>query len=85
MRSSIFNIIETIGDGILLYNTNSNGILKLNKEYEEKYNEFLQSGKLDDEAFKSALLKGNMVIDENSGDEIDTIFLENKMARFGGK
>ncbi len=84
MRSSIFNIIETIGDGILLYNTNSNGILKLNKEYEEKYNEFLQSGKLDDEAFKSALLKGNMVIDENSGDEIDTIFLENKMARFGG-
>ena len=36
MKLSMFNVIERVEDGILIYNTNSGGILKLNKKYEEK-------------------------------------------------
>lgn len=84
MKVSNFNITVQIEDGILLYNTNSNGILKLNKEYQEKYNGFLENGVIEDENFKSALLQGQMIVDDNDADEIKGIFIESNIARFSG-
>lgn len=84
MKKSNFNIIVPIEEGILLYNTNSNGILKLNKEYEEKYYKFVENGIIEDENFKNTLLYGKMIIDEKEGDEIKKIFIESQMMRFDG-
>lgn len=84
MKKSVFNIVEKIEEGILLYNTNSNSILKLDQEYKEKYYKFLQTGKVEDNLFREALLRGNMIVEEEFGDEVEKLFLENKIARFGG-
>ena len=58
MKASIFNIIEPINNGILLYNTNSNSILKLNNEYTTKYLHFQKTNELTDPSLKAALIKG---------------------------
>lgn len=84
MKLSMFNVVEPIEDGILIYNTNSGGILRLNKEYEEKYNVLAKNEPMDDEKLKSALVQGKMLIGEDEGDEVEKLFVENKMMRFGG-
>ena len=84
MEVSRFNIVENMEDGLLIYNTNSNGILKLNKDYTRKYKDLIKNkGKIDKE-FEEALLYGKMIIRDQDGDELDKIFVENKLRRFGG-
>lgn len=82
MKKSAFNIIEKVEDGILIYNTYSGGILKLNKEYEKKYYS-LDTG-CDDKELIEALVYGKMLISEEDGGEIDRILLENKLNRYSG-
>lgn len=84
MKTSIFNIIEPINDGILLYNTNSNSILKLNKEYAEKYLHFVKTNELEDSSLKNALVKGKMIYKESCISETDYLLLENTLSRFSG-
>lgn len=83
MKVSRFNIVEEMEDGILIYNTNSNGILKLNKDYTRKYKDLLKNEGEIDKAFEEALLYGKMIIRDQDGDELDKIFIENKLRRFG--
>lgn len=84
MKVSRFNIIEEVEDGILIYNTNSNGILKLNKDYARKYKDLIKNKGEIDKGFEEALLYGKMIIRDQDGDELDKIFIENKLRRFGG-
>lgn len=84
MKVSRFNIIEEVEDGILIYNTNSNGILKLNKDYARKYKDLIKNKGEIDKEFEEALLYGKMIIRDQDGDELDKIFIENKLRRFGG-
>lgn len=84
MILSKFNVIEPIEDGILLYNTNSGGILKLNKEYEMKYYSILERNRKTDIDLQNALIEGGMLLSDKENFEIEKIFLENAIARFGG-
>ncbi len=84
IKLSRFNIVEHVADGIIIYNTYSGGILKLDKEYENKYNALLTDGSIDDVEFKNVLIYGKMLLDETDGDEIEKVFLKNKVERFGG-
>lgn len=84
MKASIFNIIEPINNGILLYNTNSNSILKLNNEYTTKYLHFQKTNELTDPSLKAALIKGKMIFNEGVISEIDQLLLENTLSRFSG-
>ena len=84
MKLSMFNVIERVEDGILIYNTNSGGILKLNKKYEEKYNALARNEEMDDKELKDALIEGGMIIEETKGNEVEKLLLENKIVRFSG-
>lgn len=84
MKASIFNIIEPINNGILLYNTNSNSILKLNNEYTTKYLHFQKTNELTDPSLKAALIKGKMIFNEGVISEVDQLLLENTLSRFSG-
>lgn len=81
---SIFNITEPIEDGILIYNTNSVGVLRLKGEYKEKYDAFLANGFIDDVELKQALIRGKMIVDRSTENELKRIFLESKISRFSG-
>lgn len=84
MSLSMFNVIEEVDDDILIYNTNSCGLLKLNKFYKDKLNIFKETKIIDDTEFKQALIHGKMLINKTDGKETHKIFLENKICRFGG-
>lgn len=58
MSLSMFNVIEEVDDDILIYNTNSCGLLKLNKFYKDKLNIFKETKIIDDTEFKQALIHG---------------------------
>lgn len=77
-------MVECVEDGILIYNTNSGGILKLNEQYEEKYRILQEGEDIDDEELKKALSHGKMLFNKNEADETKRLFLENLMSRFGG-
>ncbi len=81
---SKYNICENIEDGVLIYNTNSGGILKLNSEYKKKYDLFSKKQVIEDTELKHALIHGKMIISQTNGNETEQLFLENKIARFSG-
>lgn len=85
MKLSGFNVVEKVEDGILIYNTNSGGILKLDKEYEEKYNMLVRGELIDDVDFMGTLVQGKMLVDKTDGDEVKKIILENMISRFNGE
>ena len=72
MKVSRFNIIEEVEDGILIYNTNSNGILKLNKDYARKYKDLIKNKGEIDKEFEEALLYGKMIIRDQDGGQLPT-------------
>lgn len=84
MKLSKFNVVESVEDGILIYNTNSGGILKLDEQYEKKYKALQEEQDIEDEEFKKALCYGKMIVNQEEGDETKKLFLENIMSRFGG-
>lgn len=85
LMKSRFNIEEAVEDGVLVYNTNSGGILHLDKENTEKYYAILNGMTLsEDDMLMRMLIQGNMLIDQSERDELGEILLENKVARFGG-
>ena len=44
MKESIYNIIKQEEQDLIIYNVGSAGVLKLNKEYAQAYQDFIENG-----------------------------------------
>lgn len=87
MKESKFNIEISIDDDCnILYNTFTSGVLKLNKEYKNKYDKLKDSnyekGLYDD--VRNELIKGGMIVEHNF-DEITAIRIAHLSSRFNDK
>lgn len=82
---SRYNVEEPIEDGVLIYNTNSGGILRLDKENARKYYALSEQTDVDAENMLiKMLMQGKMLVDKSGKEELEEVLLENKMARYGG-
>lgn len=81
MFLSRYNIVEKIGNTTVLYNTLSGGILKLNEEYSNHFNNMTEKGIFEKEDLVQELIKGGMLY-EDEIDEIGLIKMNNLKSRY---
>lgn len=81
MKKSKYNIIIRNEDSIQIYNTVSKGILKLDKGFTKKFDEFNDENHGNNLDLFNNLVKGNMLV-EDDVDEIERIKFLNSISRF---
>lgn len=78
MRMSRFNVTVKLGDQVIIYNTLSGGMLKLDEEYTKTLKRIQETGILCEREFKENLLKGRMIVEEEF-DEIKYLKAQNNI------
>lgn len=81
MKLSKFNIIEKLDEGLIIYNTNSAGVLLLNSEYSSSFWRFVESGIMDKQDLEKELKNGRMLVDDDC-DEMGMLRTMNNIARY---
>lgn len=84
MRMSRFNVTVKLGDQVIIYNTLSGGMLKLDEEYTKTLKRIQETGILCEGEFKENLLKGKMIVEEEF-DEIKYLKAQNNILRFSNQ
>jgi len=82
MKLSKFNHIKDLNDGtLLIYNTLTSGVLRLNQEYSNYFQAFEKGECEINAALENNLIKGGMIVD-NDIDEINALNLSGKLSKF---
>lgn len=86
MKISEYNLEEQIEGKTVIYNTLSGGILVLNADYSEMYNNLIRNNNFDElsKELRENLEKGMMIIPEDI-DEIEMIKAHNTIERYSNK
>ena len=78
---SKYNILTTIDNKLIIYNTLSNGVLALNSEYTKAFNDLVENGSTDKNDLEEELRKGGMLYSEDF-DELEKILILNKISSY---
>ncbi len=81
MYLSKYNIVEKIGDHIIIYNTVSGGVLKLTKDYEKDFLQLSKENFSNNLELIEILKYGNMLIEDNV-DEVELLKSRHLIGRF---
>lgn len=84
MYLSKYNIIKKINNETLIYNTKNAGVLKLNDEYTEEFENLLKNNESDKGDLIEALKQGSMLVDDNI-DEKEILRIRYTAAKFNNQ
>lgn len=85
MKCSRFNVLTQIDDGLIIYNTLSEGVLQLDPQYADQYIDFAnQRITTLEKELQDNLIKGNMLVEDNL-DEIGYLKVKNSIGRFSNQ
>ena len=81
MKLSQYNYVREQKDGVLLFNTNNKGLLRLDSEFAAKYRE-LETGRIDSlDDFTGALFANGFIVDDDI-DEFEALLVKNLCLRY---
>lgn len=78
---SKYNITTKIDDKLVIYNTFTNGVLSLNQEYADAYNELVNNNKCLKKDLVNELQKGGMIVQDNLN-ELQKMMIINKISSY---
>lgn len=81
MKLSEFNFVCPNGDGALVMNVRSGGILSLNRDYFQSYMELESAGACDAQDLVDELCRGGMLISDERDERVE-LMLQSRAARF---
>lgn len=81
LKPSRFNVVEKLGDGVIVYNSLSAGVLRLNPEYAASFESLAQTGTCDREDLVRELMRGNMAVPD-SVDEVGMLKVHHMAQRY---
>ncbi len=81
MKESIYNIIKQEEQDLIIYNVGSAGVLKLNKEYAQAYQDFIENGTTQKLDLLEALKQGGLLVEDDL-DEIKNLQIQSLVNRY---